>query len=65
MIEIKDLIKGRTYEGEGRNFNTAVWNGYVFIGTRFKFGGSFQDYEEHIDASDKFGTFIPITLTGS
>lgn len=59
MIAVKDLEVGTIYRGQGRNFNIARWNGKIFVGTREKFGITYDDWEYHIDTSQRWGTFIP------
>jgi hypothetical protein len=59
MISIKQLKKGKRYQGKGRNFDVAVWDGKKFIGEKKKFGLVFEDTELHYDADPKYGTFQP------
>lgn len=59
MIKIENLIIGKTYEGEGRNFQKGIWNGTSFIGMRYKYGSYFEDEEDHWDSDDVHGTFKP------
>lgn len=62
MIKIENLIIGRTYEGEGRNFQEGEWRGDGFYGQRYKFGDVFEDRELHWDADPHYGTFRPMKL---
>lgn len=62
MIKIEDLIIGKTYKGEGRNFQEGEWRGDGFYGQRYKFGDIFEDRELHWDADPRYGTFKPKQL---
>jgi len=63
-LKIEELVSGAAYEGEGRNFNTAIWCGGKFHGSREKFGTVFIDAELHYDSDQKFGTFKPFKQLG-
>ena len=62
MIKIEDLIIGKTYIGEGRNFQEGEWRGDGFYGQRYKFGEVFEARELHWDADPHYGTFRPLEL---
>lgn len=62
MIKIEDLIIGKIYKGEGRNFQEGEWRGDGFYGQRYKFGDIFEDRELHWDADPRYGTFRPKQL---
>lgn len=59
-IPKKDLIIGKTYIGNCRNSNEAVWNGKQFIYKRSKFGILFEDTINHFEDDDGFDLFVPI-----
>jgi hypothetical protein len=57
LPEMSELIKGRIYKIDARNFSYGAWNGKdSFIGIREKFGSRFLDEEMHWDADKNFGT---------
>lgn len=60
MIPKHRLKVGAAYEVEARNFDTAIWDGKVFRGVRFKMGSYFMDTEQHWDDDDHFGTVKPL-----
>ena len=62
MIAKEDLIVGKKYEVDGRNFSTATWNGKEFIGLRTKFGHTYEDGELHWDDGAPHGTCKPIRI---
>ncbi|MCK5020127.1 MAG: hypothetical protein KAS32_23940 [Candidatus Peribacteraceae bacterium] len=62
MISIKDLVPGKAYEVDGRNFSVTIWTGKDFAGLRYKFGDRFIDHENHWDNSLLDGTCKPIKL---
>lgn len=62
MIAKKDLIEGRKYEVDARNFDTARWNGSEFIGLRYKFGHTYEYGELHYEDGAPHGTCKPIKL---
>lgn len=55
-----DLVPGRTYKVQARNFFTGMWDGNVFHGLRYKFGSWFVDREYHYDDGPPSGTVKPI-----
>ena len=61
----KDNLKvGQRYNVIARNFRTAVWTGYSFVGQRTKFNMTFDDEEFHWDDGPPHGTVKPIEETG-
>lgn len=61
-IPKKDLIPGKTYIGECRNADEAVWNGSVFIYQRYKFGDVFPEEINHFEDDDGYDLFVPVKL---
>jgi hypothetical protein len=61
-IKVKDLILGRKYKVDARNFSEATWNGSGFIGLRTKFGSTFEDEELHYDDDPHYGTCKPLEI---
>ena len=59
-VKKEDLKVGKRYEVDARNFSTAVWTGYAFVGKRTKFGMVFDDEEFHWDDGPPHGTVKPI-----
>jgi hypothetical protein len=55
-----ELIVGKRYFCEARNFTTGTWNGKSFDYTRYKFGQRFPDVEYHYDDGPPHGTVKPI-----
>lgn len=51
---------GKTYIGDCRNSNEAVWNGDKFIYKRHKFGCTFEEKINHFEDDDGFDLFVPI-----
>lgn len=62
MIPKKHCILNAVYQGKGRNFKVARWNGEEFRGMRTKFGAVFEDGELHWEEGAPFGTFNPHKL---
>ena len=60
MIKKKDLIVGKKYEVDARNFDTAKWNGTEFIGLRYKFGQTYEYGELHWEDGAPHGTCKPL-----
>ena len=58
----KDLIIGKTYLGECRNADRAVWNGEVFIYQRTKFGYTYPENINHFEDDNGFDLFVPIKV---
>ena len=56
------LIKGKTYIGNCRNADKAIWLGDKFEYTRHKFGASYQETIKHFEegAYSRFDVFVPI-----
>lgn len=61
-IPKKDLIPGKTYLGECRNAEEAVWNGSVFIYQRYKFGDVFPEEINHFEDDNGYDLFVPVKL---
>lgn len=61
-IPKKDLIIGRTYIGDCRNADEAIWNGKVFIYKRTKFGVTFDEEINHFEDDNGYDLFVPIKL---
>lgn len=61
-IKIEDLLIGRAYEVDGRNFSWALWDGDCFQGIRYKFGTHYISDELHWDADPHHGTVKPLRL---
>ena len=60
-IPKKDLVVGKTYYGNCRNSNTAVWNGIEFEYIRYKFGTIYTDTINHFEDDDGYDLFVPIS----
>lgn len=60
MIAKEDLIVGKQYKCDARNFTIGTWNGEGFEYERFKFGNIFQDIEFHYEDGAPFGTVKPL-----
>ena len=61
-IPKKDLVVGKTYGGECRNADTAVWNGKVFTYKRYKFGDVFDEDINHFEDDDGYDVFVPFEV---
>ncbi len=61
MIKIEQLIRGKAYQGEGRNFDIGIYDGKTFWGLRHKFRDYFMDCEEHWDDNGTFKPFKELT----
>ena len=59
-IPKKELTIGKTYIGNCRNANKAVWDGKVFIYQRTKFGHTSSEKINHFEDDNGFDLFIPI-----
>lgn len=59
-IAKKDLVVGKKYACEARNFRYGTWNGESFDYTREKFGERYPAKEFHFDDGPPFGTVKPI-----
>ena len=57
-----ELIVGKTYIGDCRNANEAVWNGKVFTYMRTKFGTTYPEDINHFQDDDGYDVFVPIKL---
>lgn len=60
-IPKRDLIIGRTYRGECRNADRAVWLGSYFEYDRYKFGSCYKEKINHYEDDDGYDLFIPIS----
>ena len=60
IIPKKDLKKGRYYFGDCRNASVALWNGYVFVYMRNKFGYKFPEEINHLEDDDGYDLFVPL-----
>jgi hypothetical protein len=56
------LIAGRRYHCDARNFTVGYWNGEEFEYTRHKFGDVFTDTEQHWDDGAPHGTVKPLRI---
>ena len=57
----KDQLKvGALYRCIARNFEVGRWNGTEFEYTRYKFGMTFPDTEQHWDDGAPHGTVKPL-----
>lgn len=59
-IPIDKLVIGKTYIGNCRNTDEAMWNGKVFEYERYKFGSYFTDKINHFQEDDGYDLFVPI-----
>jgi hypothetical protein len=57
-----ELIVGKKYLCEARNFYVGTWNGEAFEYVRYKFGRYYDDIELHWDDDPKFGTAKPFEM---
>ncbi len=60
MIPKDELEIGEAYKVQARNFTTAIWDGKLFQGVRYKMGNHFIDSEDHWDDDIRNGTVRPI-----
>lgn len=56
------LIVGKTYIGDCRNANEAVWNGETFTYKRTKFGTTYDEDINHFEDDDGHDLFVPIKI---
>ena len=61
-IKKEDLVVGRLYVCEARNFTEGMWNGTEFEYERTKFGQTFTDTELHWDDGPPHGTVYPLRV---
>lgn len=54
------LIVGKTYIGDCRNSNEAVWLGDVFEYQRIKFGCVYKEKINHFEDDDGYDLFVPL-----
>ena len=57
-----ELVVGKRYKVDARNFSEATWNGEVFEGLRTKFGQTFESTEIHYDDHKPHGTVKPLEV---
>ena len=62
MIKKEDLIVGKEYRCDARNFTIGTWNGKCFDYMRTKFGQTFPDAEFHYDDGAPYGTVKPLEM---
>ena len=62
MIKKEDLIVGKQYKCDARNFTIGTWNGKAFLYDRTKFGSTFEDLEYHWDDGIPYGTVKPLEI---
>lgn len=62
MIKKEELIVGRKYRCDARNFTIGTWNGEAFEYIRYKFGDTFLDTELYWDDDPTHGTVKPLEL---
>jgi len=58
-IPKENLVVGREYLCNARNFLVGRWTGEHFAYVRYKFGNFFQDREFHWDDGPPYGTVKP------
>lgn len=61
-IPKKDLILNKTYIGDCRNANEAIWNGSYFMYFRNKFGHVYIEKIKHFEDDRIHDVFIPIEV---
>lgn len=61
-IPVDELIIGRDYRCDARNFEIGMWDGEMFKYLRYKFGWQFEDTEYHWDKGAPHGTCKPLEL---
>jgi hypothetical protein len=54
-----ELVVGKTYKGNCRNSDNAVWDGKVFWYDRHKFGSTFRESINHYEDDDGYDVFVP------
>ena len=54
-----ELVVGKTYKGNCRNSDIAVWDGKVFWYDRHKFGSTFRESINHYEDDDGYDVFVP------
>ena len=57
-----ELVFGKTYYCEARNFEYGLWDGEKFVYYRTKFGSVFVDSEYHWD-DESYGTVKPLNIS--
>lgn len=57
-----ELIVGKKYLCDARNFSVGTWNGKEFEYMRYKFGDRFPDTEYHYDDGAPYGTVKPFEI---
>ena len=62
-IKKNDLVRGKAYFVDARNFSVAIWTGESFAGLRSLYPEGFMiDYEHHYDDGAPHGTVKPLKL---
>jgi (p)ppGpp synthase/HD superfamily hydrolase len=56
------LIKGKYYFGKCRQSQVALWNGYVFVYMRTKFGSIYPEDINHLEDDNGYDLFIPLEI---
>lgn len=59
-IPKSQLEVGATYIGSCRNAHEAIWDGFQFEYTRYKFGSSFNEKINHFENDNGYDLFVPI-----
>ena len=62
-IAKKDLVVGKTYQGECRNASEAVWDGRQFMYRRYKWGTTYTENINHYEDDDGYDVFVPIEIS--
>jgi hypothetical protein len=57
-----ELEIGRTYCGNCRNADQAVWNGKTFTYKRYKFGSTYDEDINHYEDDDGYDVFVPVRI---
>lgn len=58
-IPKNELVVGKTYKGNCRHSETAVWDGNFFWYDRYKFGSTFRESINHYEDDDGYDVFVP------
>lgn len=63
-IPKNELVVGKTYRGNCRNSDIAVWDGEKFWYDRYKFGSTFKESINHYEDDDGYDVFVPFEADG-